>query len=67
MREGCLAHTRDVFEQQLSSGQETDDRHLDDVRFSLNHAGNIVLNGLKRAGDVHRGLSALVATKWMMA
>ena len=66
MRECCLAHTRDVFEQQVSSGQEAHDRHLDDVRFSLNHAGNIVLDGLKRARYVHRGLSALVATKWIV-
>jgi hypothetical protein len=46
--EGRLADTGDVFEQQMAPGQETHDGHFDDMSLSLDHSGNIVLNGLER-------------------
>jgi hypothetical protein len=66
MGKSRLADSGDVLEQQVTSGQETDDGHLYDMGFSLDDAGNIVLNGLEWARYVHRGLLALVARKWVV-
>lgn len=43
----------DIFKQEVATGQQTDDRHLDDMGFPLDNQCNIVLDSPDRLRRVH--------------
>jgi hypothetical protein len=40
-----FADAGDVFEQEVPAREESHDAHLDDLRFTFDHSGNVLLDG----------------------